>query len=225
MSPRSPIIPGAALWHGLKVGLLGGSFNPAHRGHRHISLVALNRLGLDAVWWLVSPQNPLKSTVDMAPFETRLASAVNVSRHPRLFATDIEQRLDTRYTADTLAKLVSVMPRTRFVWLMGADNLVQFTKWQRWRTILSLVPIAIFDRPHYSFIGLTGKMAMRYRQNRLSEQALRSLAKAPPPAWTFVHCPKNPASATRIRMGLARAGLYADGNLGRSNGCTPVKRR
>src|SRR5205814_9002 len=119
------------------VGLLGGSFNPAHEGHRHISLYALKMLGLDAVWWMVSPQNPLKSKKDMAPLKTRMQSARDVSRHPKIFVTDIETHLGTQYTADTLSSLQEHFPRTKFVWLMGTDNLRQIHRWQEWQSIFA----------------------------------------------------------------------------------------
>lgn len=132
-----------------RIGLLGGSFNPAHAGHRRLSLHAIRALGLDEVWWLVSPGNPLKPEKGMAPYAVRLASARKVARHAPIRATDIEARLGTRYTADTLAKLVRRYPRHRFVWLMGADNLAQFHRWRQWRTIARTVPIAVVARPGY----------------------------------------------------------------------------
>ena len=145
----------------LRVGLLGGSFNPAHDGHRHISLLALRRLGLDQVWWLVSPQNPLKSTAGMAPLAERMAGARAAARHPAIKVTDIERRLGTRFTADTLVRLRRRFPDLGFVWLMGADNLVQVPKWQRWTEIFTCMPVAVFDRPSYSYAALAGKAATR----------------------------------------------------------------
>ncbi|HYD19796.1 MAG TPA: nicotinate-nucleotide adenylyltransferase, partial [Patescibacteria group bacterium] len=130
----------AELWQNRTVGLLGGSFNPAHDGHRHISLYALRLLGLDAVWWMVSPQNPLKSAKEMASLATRMAGAIAASHHPKIHVTDIEQHLNTRYTADTLRALQARFPRTKFVWLMGTDNLRQFHRWQEWQEIFKMVP-------------------------------------------------------------------------------------
>ena len=132
-----------------RVGLLGGSFNPAHRGHRAISLAALKALRLDEVWWLVSPGNPLKPAAGMAPLSVRLASARRTARHAPIRATDIEARLGTRYTVDTLRTLTRRYPRTRFIWLMGADNLQQFDRWRQWRTIARSMPIAVIARPGY----------------------------------------------------------------------------
>ena len=129
----------------MSIGLFGGSFDPAHSGHLHVSLTALKRLGLDYVWWLVSPGNPLKGAP--APFDARLASARAVARHPRLIVTDIEKRLGSRYTVDTVAALRHRFPQVRFVWLMGSDNLEQFARWRRWQQIARLVPIAVVRRP------------------------------------------------------------------------------
>lgn len=193
------LLPGAGLWRGQRVGLLGGSFNPAHDGHRYISQEALKRLGLDHVWWLVTPQNPLKSRRDMAPLADRVANAQTVARHPRIHVTAIEDRLRTRYTVDTLKALKRLAPATHFVWLMGADNLAQFTQWYRWDEIMHLVPLAIFDRDHYSLRGLTGKMATRFRQSRLSIGAAKAIALQKTPAWIFITLRRHPLSATKIR--------------------------
>ncbi len=182
-----------------KVGLLGGSFNPAHEGHRDISLAALSYLGLDEVWWLVAPQNPLKSAAGMAPFADRLAEARRIARHPRIVVTDIEARLGTRYTADTLRRLQQQFRDHRFVWLMGADNLAQIADWKDWQQIFHLLPIAVFDRPAYTYQALAAKAARRFASFRQREQAVRTLAMMPPPAWTFVHHRLNPISATEIR--------------------------
>jgi nicotinate-nucleotide adenylyltransferase len=135
---------------GRTVGLLGGSFNPAHAGHRHISLEAMKRLGLDAVWWLVSPQNPLKPSQDMAPQAVRLAKAWAVARHPDIFPTAIELQLGTRYTVDTLAAAQQYHPNVRFIWLMGGDSLASFHRWKNWPAIARMMPIAILPRPGYS---------------------------------------------------------------------------
>jgi nicotinate-nucleotide adenylyltransferase len=182
-----------------RVGLLGGSFNPAHAGHRHISVSALRRLALDEVWWLVSPQNPLKPVKGMAPLAKRLAGGRKAARHPRIRVTAIEAALGTRYTADTLDALVGRFPYTRFVWLMGADNLVQLPRWHRWRSIFETVPIAVFDRSPYSFRALAGKAARRFAHRRLPERQASVLAESQPPAWVFLHTRLHPASATVIR--------------------------
>lgn len=188
---------------GLKIGLLGGSFNPAHDGHRHISLWALKTLGLDQVWWLVSPQNPLKPAAGMAAQAERLASAVRVARHPRIVATVIENQLGARYTADTLAALTARFPGVRFVWLMGADNLAQIGRWRNWRRIFETVPIAVFRRPGYGMPALGGMAAQRYARRRAGPQRAKSLAGLKPPAWIFMTNPLHPASSTAIRRASA----------------------
>jgi nicotinate-nucleotide adenylyltransferase len=187
-----------------RIGLLGGSFNPAHEGHRDISLAALAYLDLDEVWWLVSPQNPLKPVQGMASFKERMASAQAMANHPRIRVTDIEQRLGTRYTADTLRKLVTRFPSYHFVWLMGADNLVQISSWRDWTRIFHLTPIAVFDRPTYTNKALTSLAARRFRRSRRREAALKTLATTPAPAWVFVHHRLNPISASAIRAERAR---------------------
>ena len=187
-----------------RIGLLGGSFNPAHQGHRDISLAALAYLDLDEIWWLVSPQNPLKPVAGMAPFAERMASARAMARHPRIRVTDLEARLGTRFTADTLKTLVTRFPTCRFVWLMGADNLAQISSWRDWTKIFHLTPIAVFDRPTYTNKALTALAARRFRRARKREAALKMLAATPAPAWVFVHHRLNPISATAIRAERAR---------------------
>ena len=188
-----------------RIGLLGGSFNPAHDGHRHLSLWALRRLGLDAVWWLVSPQNPLKPPKGMASLADRLAGARRAARHPRIRVTDIERALGTRYTADTLEDLRRHFPDARFVWLMGADNLRQIARWRRWPSIFRGVPVAVFDRPSYALGALSGVAARRFAGSRIPERAAATLAGRRPPAWCFLTIPRHPASATRIRAGQPAA--------------------
>jgi nicotinate-nucleotide adenylyltransferase len=188
------------------IGLLGGSFNPAHDGHRHISLMALKRLGLDEVWWMVSPQNPLKPVAGMAPFARRLAGARAAGRHPRIKATDIEVRLGSSYTAETLTRLVRRLPRLKFVWLMGADNLRQIDQWRDWPQIFRRVLVAVFARPTYSLRALAGKAACRFARFRMSETAAHKLARAAPPRWVFLTGPQSPLSATAIRAALQGSG-------------------
>jgi len=197
---REGDFPAHAARHGMPIGILGGSFNPAHEGHRHISVKAMARLGLREVWWLVSPQNPLKPVRGMAPFDERLAAARAAAAHPRIRVTDIERRLGTRYTADTLHALRRRYPRLNFVWLMGADNLIQVPRWEQWTEIFTTVPVAILDRPSYSLRALAGKAAIRYRRYRLDESAAGGLAERKPPAWVFLHGKLHPASATQIRQ-------------------------
>lgn len=196
-------LAGAAL-RGLTIGLLGGSFNPAHDGHRHISLWALKALGLDRVWWLVSPQNPLKPAAGMAPQNVRLATARRVANHPRIIPTAIESALGTRYTVDTLAALRRRFPGVRFVWLMGADNLAQIRHWRGWTRIFETVPIAVFGRPGYGMPALGGMAAKRYARFRAGPQRAKQLAGRRPPAWVFVNNPLHPASATAIRQAIGR---------------------
>jgi ribosome silencing factor RsfS/YbeB/iojap/nicotinate (nicotinamide) nucleotide adenylyltransferase len=164
-------------------------------------LLALKRLNLDAVWWLVSPQNPLKPAEGMAPFALRLQRARSVAAaHPRLHVSDLENRLaKSRYTVDTLKALRNRFPRLRFVWLMGSDNLVQIPRWERWSEIFQTVPIAVFNRPSYSLRALSGVAAKRFARKRIPPIAARRLADMTPPAWVFFHTPLDTRSATRIR--------------------------
>ena len=185
---------------GLRIGLLGGSFNPAHEGHLHISRLALDRLGLNAVWWLVSPQNPLKASADMADLPGRLKQAQAVaSGEPRVVATDIERQLGTRYTIDTVHALQRRYPKARFVFVMGADLLAEMPKWKNWRALFKAIPIAVFARPPYSFRALSGKAARRFRAARINRARTASLADMRPPAWAFLRTRLHPQSATRIR--------------------------
>jgi len=181
------------------IGLLGGSFNPAHAGHRHISEMALKRLGLDEVWWLVSPQNPLKPAAGMAPFAERLAGARAVARHPRIRVTGVEAELGTTYTAETLRRLARRFPRDRFIWLMGADNLAQIHQWKDWQQIFNTVAVAVFDRPSYCLRALASPAAHRFSRNRVPESASGALCRRRPPAWVFLVGPLNPLSATATR--------------------------
>jgi nicotinate (nicotinamide) nucleotide adenylyltransferase/ribosome silencing factor RsfS/YbeB/iojap len=184
-----------------RIGLMGGSFNPAHGGHLHLSLAALRHLALDEVWWMVSPQNPLKPAAGMAPFAVRLRQAERIAMgHKRIRVTDIEDRLGASYyTADTLKRLARRFPHQRFVWLMGCDNLEQLPRWARWTEIFRTVPVAVFDRPSYAHRALAGIAAQRFARRRISERAARRLAEAKPPAWVFFHSRLDPTSATQIR--------------------------
>lgn len=183
-----------------RIGLLGGSFNPAHAGHVHVSLEALKRLDLDEVWWLVSPQNPLKAADGMAGLEQRLAGARAITAaHKRLRVTDLERVLGTRYTIDTVRALRRHYPRARFVWLMGADNLRQLPRWKGWAALVESIPIAVIDRPGFAPAALSGAPAHRYARTRLAPEAARSLADRAAPAWTFLYTRLNPLSATALR--------------------------
>jgi len=183
-----------------RVGLLGGSFNPAHEGHLYISEQALRMLGLDEVWWLVSPQNPLKSADGMAAYEKRIDAAEKIaSANPRIHVSDAEAQLGTRYTADTLARLTDIQGQHRFVWLMGADNLSQIHRWRDWSRIFRIVPVAVFGRPGYSLRAISSVAARRFARDRWPQAAAKRLVDADLPAWVFLKIREHPLSATRIR--------------------------
>jgi nicotinate-nucleotide adenylyltransferase len=207
---RRPVVPARALGFAprRRIGLLGGSFNPAHAGHRWVALEALRALRLDEIWFLVSPGNPLKPAAGMAPLAERLASARALAAgHPRLRATAIEADLGTRFTADTLPALARRFPRARFVWLMGADNLAQLPAWRGWSSIFHAVPVAVLARPAYSVKALAGKAARRFSTARRGPRIGPRLAGLEPPVWVFLHTRLHPASASAIREGSGgRAG-------------------
>ncbi|WP_370153729.1 nicotinate-nucleotide adenylyltransferase [Ferrovibrio sp.] len=184
----------------LRIGLLGGSFNPAHAAHREISITALRRLKLDQVWWLVSPQNPLKAANGMAPLATRIAAARAVAAHPRIVVTGIESRLGTRYTADTLAALRRHYPAMRFVWLMGADNLAQFHRWESWQQIARAMPVAVLDRPGHNLTAAFAPAARALQQARLPQAEAATLPDRRAPAFLLLKTKLNPLSATAIRQ-------------------------
>lgn len=191
---------------GLRIGLYGGSFNPAHATHRAVSLLALKRLGLDRVWWLVTPGNPLKDNRQLPPLEQRVAFARALARHPRIDVTGVEAVLGTRYTYETVAKLVSRAPDVHFVWIMGADNLTHFHRWQRWRALADTLPIAVVDRMGESLSATASRAARALGPYRVEESDAALLPLLTPPAWVFLHGLKSPMSSTDIRAGLARAG-------------------
>jgi nicotinate-nucleotide adenylyltransferase len=182
----------------LRVGLLGGSFNPAHERHRYVSLEALRRLGLDQVWWLVSPQNPLKPKTGMASLPERLRRAEAVASHPRLRVLALEERLGTRYTVDTLQQLAGWQDKA-FVWLIGADNLSQLPRWRQWRRVMAACPVAVFERHPYSYAALAGPAAVAFAAARLDDADAARLVLSRPPAWMFVRLRPHPASATALR--------------------------
>lgn len=182
----------------MTIGLLGGSFDPAHAGHVHLTREALKRLGLDRVWWLVSPGNPLKPNPP-APIAERIARARVVMDHPRVAVTDIEARMGTRFTAETLERLQEIYPGVRFVWLMGADNLAEFHRWQRWDWIMRNVAVAVFARPGTRLAARGARAAEEYAAARLPAEAARALPGAAPPAWVFVDMPLNDISSSEIR--------------------------
>lgn len=195
-----------------RIGILGGSFNPAHEGHRHIAESALKRLRLKAVWLLVSPGNPLKPQDGMAPFADRLASAAAIAaRHARILPTDLEARLGTRYTVQTLALLTRRFRRCRLVWLMGADNQVQIPRWQGWRRIFALVPIVVFPRPGWTRKALFGRATRVMAKSRRPHARASALPDMAAPAWLLLPGREHPASATRIRAARAAAETVAGG--------------
>ncbi|MCB5409047.1 nicotinate-nucleotide adenylyltransferase [Pseudogemmobacter faecipullorum] len=181
---------------GMTIGLLGGSFDPAHEGHVHITREALKRIGLDRVWWLVSPGNPLKAR-QPAPLQARLARARQLMQDPRVEVTDLEARLGTRFTADTITRLRALYPGVHFVWLMGADNLASFHKWDRWRGIMEQVPVGILARPGAGLRARLSPAAQIYSEKSLARG--ETLARARAPAWVFVTLPMHDASSTEIR--------------------------
>jgi nicotinate-nucleotide adenylyltransferase len=183
----------------MRVGLLGGSFNPAHEGHAHIARTALVRLGLDKVIWLVSPQNPLKSAEDTASLEARMASARTQASGPGMIVSDLEARLGTRYTLDLIRTLRARYPTVRFVWLMGADNLASFHRWRGWEEIMRLVPVCVVARPGWGLQGRLSPAARRFAWARRPASEARRLATARPPAWVYLPAPLNYESSTAIR--------------------------
>ena len=183
---------------GMAIGLLGGSFDPPHRGHAHITREALKRFGLDRVWWLVSPGNPLKRE-GPAPIARRMAAARKVMDHPAVRITDIEARLGTRYTAQTLDRLFQLYPGVHFVWLMGADNFAQLHHWDRWEWIVENVPLGVLARPGQRISARMSVAAGRYEHARLRNREAARLVLSDPPAWCFVNVPMDRSSSTEIR--------------------------
>ena len=184
---------------GQAIGLLGGSFNPAHEAHRLISETARKRLGLDKVWWIVSPGNPLKKKSDLAPMSERMAHAREVAMGRHIVVTDFEADLPSPYTASTLAYLKASKPLVRFVWIMGADNLASFDRWQRWREIFTMVPIVVVDRPGWRLKALASKAARAFAASRVPEADARVLTQGPPPAWTYLTARLSILSSTSLR--------------------------
>ena len=193
-----PAAPGQA------IGLLGGSFNPPHAAHRMISEAALKRAGLDKVWWIVSPGNPLKKRSDTAPLVDRLVLCRGVAKNPHIVVTDFEKDLQTPYTASTLAFLKRRSPLVRFVWIMGADNLATFDRWQRWREIFTMLPIVVVDRPGWRMKALASKAARAFAGSRVPESEAAGLALRPAPAWTFLTGPLSHLSSTALRSRARR---------------------
>jgi nicotinate-nucleotide adenylyltransferase len=190
-----------AFGEGQRIGLFGGSFNPAHRGHYMVAHYALNRLKLDWIWWLVSPQNPLKETSITADYTTRLAQTRKLAAHPRFIVTDIEAQMQSRYTADTIAKLAGARKRAHFVWIMGADSLSSLHHWRDWTSIAEAIPLAVLARPGYSIRALGSIAATRYDEAQLATETAGELAARKAPAWVFLSMPLRKESSTAIRAG------------------------
>ncbi len=190
----------------MRIGLLGGSFNPAHAGHRHVAALGLRRLRLDQVWLLVSPGNPLKPRDGMAPLAVRLAGARAIADGRRVLATGIEAELHTRFTIDTLRLLLRRFPRAEFVWLMGADILAELPRWRRWQQMLCCIPVAVLPRPGYTRRALAGQAARWMRHARRPEHAAPTLP-GEAPGWVLLTTPQNNVSATAIRAGTKGAVL------------------
>lgn len=182
---------------GQRIGLFGGSFNPAHRGHYMVALYALKTLQLDWVWWLVSPQNPLKDPAENGDYEKRFAYTKRIARHPRFIVTDIEQHFGSRYTEETLERIKALSGTAHFVWIMGADSLASLHRWHHWHDIVDMVPFAVLARPGYSMRALQGVAATRLWNRRVDPPA--AVVTAPTPAWTFVTMPLRWESSTAIR--------------------------
>jgi nicotinate-nucleotide adenylyltransferase len=184
---------------GLRIGLFGGTFDPPHLAHLGASLLAMKRLKLDRVWWLVTPGNPLKDTRGLRALELRVADAKRLSNHPRIDVTGVEAVMNTRYTYDTLEFLVRRCPGVRFVWVMGADNLRSFYRWQNWRGIANLMPMAVVDRMGSSLYAASGRAAQALGRYRLPERFASELADRSAPAWLYLHGLKSPLSSTALR--------------------------
>jgi nicotinate-nucleotide adenylyltransferase len=189
---------------GLVVGLFGGSFNPPHEGHALVAEIAIKRLGLDQLWWMVTPGNPLKSRNHLAPLSERLTLSEQIGRGPRIKVTAFEKAFGVSYTANTLARVKALNPHVHFIWIMGADSLQTFHKWQKWQEIARTFPIAVIDRPGATLSYLSSKMAKTFAYARIDEDDARILWKRPAPAWTFIHGPRSSLSSTAIRDDISR---------------------
>ena len=183
----------------MRIGLFGGSFNPPHEGHRLASLIALSRLDLDCIWWLVTPGNPLKANDGLPALDARMAAARAVANHPHIIVSDLEAAIGTRYTYDTISYLKARCPSVEFVWIMGADNLASFHRWQRWREIAGLVSIAVIDRPGATLKAMHGKGGEYLARRRIDESDGHVLAGLKKPGFIFLHGPRSDMSSTRLR--------------------------
>ena len=189
------------LYDGLSIGLFGGSFNPAHAGHMHVADCGLKDVGLDRVWWMVSPQNPLKPK--QPSYESRVKTVEALELSARMEISHAERDFGTQYTIDLIRKLQSRYPQTRFVFLMGADNFAQLPKWKEWRNIIARVPIAVISRPGDGVKPRLSQTARMYGDARLAEEHSHFLANLVPPVWTFLTPPLNSLSSTALRKAVA----------------------
>ena len=202
MNPQRPAFPERILpphAPGMRIGLFGGTFDPPHLAHLAASLLAMKRLNLDRVWWLVTPGNPLKNTRNLVPLKTRIAAARELTQHPRIDVTGLEAVIKTRYTYDTIKWLVARCPGVHFVWIMGADNLRSFHRWQKWRGIAKLVPFVVVDRLGPSLYAAASPAGQAFGSARIPENDAATLPYRKPPAWTFLHGLKSPLSSTALR--------------------------
>jgi len=190
---------GFTLSRGMKVGLYGGSFNPAHEGHAHVAETARKRLGLDRVIWLVSPQNPLKSAADLEPLSSRMAGVRRFARGRAMIVSDAETALGSTYTLDTLRALKARFPGVKFVWIMGADSLAGFHRWRGWTDIMRMMPMAVIARPGSLLESRAAPAARRFAGHRISSREARLLADKAAPAWTYLRAPLNPRTSTALR--------------------------
>src|SRR5688572_11093961 len=184
----------------LRIGLYGGSINPPHAGHRHVTLLAMKRLRLDRIWWLVTPGNPLKELSGLGPLSERVAAARALARHPRIAVTGFEAEIGAHYALDTLEYVAVRAAAARFVWIMGADNLAQFSRWRGWRRIAELMPFAVVDRPGWTLRATRSKAALALARFRIDETDAPVLADLAPPAWVFLHGPRSALSSTVLRQ-------------------------
>jgi len=194
MQPKPPLALA-----GMRIGLLGGSFNPAHEGHRHISVAALQRLRLHRLWWVVTPANPLKAKTDLASLAERVEAADKVASHPLIEVTDFEAALTRPFTVETLAHLKRRFPGVYFVWVMGGDNLAQFHRWNAWRRIFHIMPIAVMDRPGERLKALSSPAARQFANARLPEREAAALPLMKPPAWTYLTIHLSALSSSDLR--------------------------
>jgi nicotinate-nucleotide adenylyltransferase len=183
----------------MRIGLYGGTFNPAHAGHRHVSLLAMKRLGLDRLWWVVTPGNPLKERGGLAPACERAEAARAVARHPRIDITCFEEEIGAQFTVDTLAYVAARCPTVRFVWIMGADSLASFHRWRGWRQIAETMPVAVVDRPGWTLRAVQGRAAQALAPYRIDESDAALLPDLAPPAWAFLHGPRSALSSSELR--------------------------